>query len=279
PIKTHRGVPPSQETTPSDRADTWDGAKTQGEGDVAQRVSARLRNDGALNTRWNGTSLRRQLDKIPLWRGDHVAVRQLVDDFARYLYLPKLKNDATLTEALADGLNNSVWMSETYALADAFDGEPRRYRGLIYGQHRTPTLDQLVVKPDVAMAQITADRVVVVSTEPDRGGGQEPGAGGTGSADDGIRIGTGTTVTERLPEKKTRRFYAQVALDPAKISTETNKINQEVLQHVAALYGAKVTVTLEIEATVEAGIPEGVRRALDENSRTLKFIQHGFEES
>jgi hypothetical protein len=38
-------------------------------------------------------------------------------------------------------------------------------------------------------------------------------------------------------------------------------------------------VTLEIEAYVENGIPEGVRRAVDENSRTLKFAQHGFEES
>ena len=34
-------------------------------------------------------------------------------------------------------------------------------------------------------------------------------------------------------------------------------------------------ITLEIEASVEGGIPEGVRRAVDENSRTLKFTQHG----
>ena len=33
---------------------------------------------------------------MPLWRGDHVAVKQLVEDFARYLYLPRLAEPAVL---------------------------------------------------------------------------------------------------------------------------------------------------------------------------------------
>jgi hypothetical protein len=39
-----------------------------------------------------------------------------------------------------------------------------------------------------------------------------------------------------------------------------------------------VKVTLEIEATVEAGAPENVVRTVTENSRTLKFTTQGFEE-
>jgi len=39
-----------------------------------------------------------------LWRGDHVAVAQLVDDFARYQYLPRLKNPSVLVGAVRDGL-------------------------------------------------------------------------------------------------------------------------------------------------------------------------------
>jgi hypothetical protein len=38
-----------------------------------------------------------------------------------------------------------------------------------------------------------------------------------------------------------------------------------------------VTVTLEIEAHVPAGVPENVVRTVTENSRTLKFDTHGFE--
>ena len=36
------------------------------------------------------TILRKHMDEVPLWRGDHVPVKQLVDDFARYFYLPRL---------------------------------------------------------------------------------------------------------------------------------------------------------------------------------------------
>ena len=51
-----------------------------------------MRNDELLVTTFAGTRLRMELDRIPLWRGDHVEVRQLVDDFARYSYLPTLKD-------------------------------------------------------------------------------------------------------------------------------------------------------------------------------------------
>ena len=50
-----------------------------------------MRNDELLVTTFAGTRLRMELDRIPLWRGEHVSVRQLVDDFARYTYLPRLK--------------------------------------------------------------------------------------------------------------------------------------------------------------------------------------------
>jgi len=36
-------------------------------------------------------------------------------------------------------------------------------------------------------------------------------------------------------------------------------------------------VTLEIEAEIPACAPDNVVRTVTENSRTLKFTQHGFE--
>jgi len=44
------------------------------------------------------------------------------------------------------------------------------------------------------------------------------------------------------------------------------------------LVGASVKVTLEIDAEVAGGAPESVVRTVTENSRTLKFTTHGFEE-
>ena len=43
--------------------------------------------------------------------------------------------------------------------------------------------------------------------------------------------------------------------------------------------GSDVTVTLEIAADVKNGVPDKVVRKVTENCRTLKFKDHGFEES
>ena len=64
----------------------------------------KLKNDELLITALAGTRLKMELDRVPLWRGDHVAVRQLAEDFARYLYLPRLVDAAVLRRAIENGL-------------------------------------------------------------------------------------------------------------------------------------------------------------------------------
>lgn len=49
--------------------------------------------------------------------------------------------------------------------------------------------------------------------------------------------------------------------------------------HLVGLVGADVRVKIEITAEVGDGIPESVVRTVTENAATLKFEQHGFEES
>ena len=41
--------------------------------------------------------------------------------------------------------------------------------------------------------------------------------------------------------------------------------------------GAEVTVTIEIEARLPGGATDQLVRTVTENSRTLKFDDHGFE--
>jgi len=42
------------------------------------------------------------MDREPLWRGNHVAIQQLVDGFGRYLYLARLQSTNVL--AIRSGL-------------------------------------------------------------------------------------------------------------------------------------------------------------------------------
>ena len=57
---------------------------------------------------------------MPLWRGNHVAVKQLVDDFSKYLYLPRVKNSQVILDAIQDGASLLTWSKDSFAYADFY---------------------------------------------------------------------------------------------------------------------------------------------------------------
>ena len=128
--------------------------RQSGQDTLAARVSKKLRNDERLLTVFAGTRLRMELDRVPLWRGDHVEVRQLAEHFGRYLYLPRLAEPAVLWAAVRDGVSLRSWSEESFAYADSFDEAAGRYRGLRCGQLVNVTKDNiagLLVRPDRAV--------------------------------------------------------------------------------------------------------------------------------
>ena len=206
---------------------------------------------------------------MPLWRGDHVDIKQLVEDFARYLYLPRLKDSSVLLGAIRDGIALLTWEHDAFAFADSFDDGAGRYRGLRAGQLVSLTDDDapgVLVKPEVARKQLDAESVTsgVVETTP-AGEGTVPGADPTGTPDE-------------TPESVApKRFHGTVSLDPTRVGRDASRIADEVIGHLSGLVGAEVKVTLDVEAEIPSGAPDHVVRTVTENSRTLKFTNHGFE--
>ncbi len=252
---------------------TWQADRLTGQDALAVRASKKLRSDDLLVTTLAGTVLRTEMDKIPLWRGDHVAVKQLVEDFARYPYLPRLKGPEVLLAAIREGLGLLLWMQESFAYADSYDEEAQRYRGLRAGELVTLSVDNLnglLVKPAVAQRQLEAERqpVTPLPSRPSRPG-PEPGPEPSVPA----------PAPEPPPGKsQPRRFHGSVVLDATRAGRDAGKIADEVIAHLVGLVGANVTVTLEIEAELPNGAPEHVVRTVTENARTLKFTSQGFEE-
>ena len=113
----------------------WQEFRLQGDGSLAERAAKKLKNDGLLVTSMAGTILRFEIDQVPLWRGHHVGVKQLADDFAKYLYLPRVKNAQVLLHAIQDGVGRLTWAQDGFAYADFYDASAARYRGLETG-HR-----------------------------------------------------------------------------------------------------------------------------------------------
>jgi hypothetical protein len=62
------------------------------------------------------------------------------------------------------------------------------------------------------------------------------------------------------------------------MATEAGKVMEEVVKHFTGLYGAKVHVTLEIEAEIPDGVSESTIRTVLENCAALKFKNPAFEE-
>ena len=77
---------------------TWQAIRLTGADPLAERASRKLKNDESLLVNFAASRLRMEMDRVPLWRGNAVAIRQLVEDFGRYLYLPRLQSPAILGE-------------------------------------------------------------------------------------------------------------------------------------------------------------------------------------
>ena len=260
------------QATPQE-AITWQAMRLSGQDALAVRASKKLKNDELLITGFAATRLRMELDRIPLWRGDHVSIKQLAEDFARYIYLPRLKDSSVLLGAIRDGLALLTWTLDAFGFADSFDETAGRYRGLRGGRLFTLSdtdMSGLLVKPNVASKQMDAESVKLpVGGSPEEiivggGGGKPPEPGSTPE-----------TPTPVQPQP--RRFHGTVILDPTRVGRDASRIADEVVAHLSGLVGTTVTVTLEVEAEIPSGAPDHVVRTVTENSRTLKFTNQGFE--
>jgi predicted AAA+ superfamily ATPase len=247
----------------------WQAFRLTGQDALAVRASKKLRNDELLISGLAASRLRLELDQVPLWRGDHVGIQQLTEDFARYLYLPRLRDTGVLTEAFRSGLGLLTWAQDSFAYAESFDETAGRYRGLQAGRHVWIADDSpigLLVKPEPAQRQLAAETPAP--------GGTTPQPGGTTSHLPG---GAGEDVEPPAPAAAPKRFHGSASLDPKRVGRDAGRIADEVVAHLSCIVGSQVKVTLEIGAEIPTGAPDHVVRTVTENCRTLKFDSHGFE--
>jgi len=295
-------VPTQPDPQASSNEPIWDETRLQGSDPIAIRAFKRLRNDEFVITQLAGTRLRMELDRIPLWRGNHVSVKQLVEDFAQYLYLPRLKTPQVLLSAIQDGVASMLWADETFAWAEGLEANRQRYLGLTTGEQVKVSLEgnYLVVKSEAAKHQREADvnakkgisrRYTTDELGKDDGvtgtGGNDDGGTGTGG-NDGSGTGTdgngggggtgGNGAGKKIPQKLLHRFHGTIKLDSTRVGRDASQIADAVVQHLTGLIGSEVTVTFEIEAKLPDGATENIVRTVTENCRTLRFQQFGFEE-
>jgi predicted AAA+ superfamily ATPase len=249
----------------------WQTIRLSGNGALAERASKKLKNDELLLVNFGASRLRMDMDRVPLWRGNYVAIRQLLEDFGRYLYLPRLQTSAVLLNAIRAGLALLTWEHDAFAYAESYDESARRYRGLRSSAQLSVTEDDagLLVRPEAARQQIDQETARSIPT----GVGAAGALSGSSESTAPVKHPTGPT-----PPPKPRRYHGTVTLDPARVGRDAGRIADEVVTHLVGLVGSSVRVTLEVEAEIPDGASDNVVRIVTENGRTLKFAPNsGFE--
>ena len=95
-------------------------------------------------------------------------INQLIEDFATYLYLPRIVHEKIIHTCLKNGLHTLVINPDTFVYAASWDEQIQEYRGL------TPSSSAIVfdsmcllVKPEIAQEQIDRkerERVTICDT-------------------------------------------------------------------------------------------------------------------
>jgi hypothetical protein len=224
--------------------DTWQTIRLSGNHGLAERASKKLRNDELLVTNFAASRLRMEMDRVPLWPGNHVPVRKLVEDF-RALPLPAaLKEHRRSLECYSRGTCALDVAAGRFAYAESYDESESRYRGLRSGVQVPLTGEDagLLVRPDVARQQMDAETIPVTPIIP-----------GPGPAAPPAQPITPPPGPAQAP--KPRRYHGTVILDPARVGRDASRIAEEVVTHLAGLDKSSVHVTLEIEGRSQTGLP------------------------
>ncbi len=267
----------------------WEEYRLQGKDSPILQASRKLIQEEHLITTYAAARLTLEILNDYVWKNsNHIDLKTLWKYLSNYLYLPRLKNEQVLLNAISEGVGNLSW-HENFAYASGYDEATGKYLGLKAGELITPNFSSsdFLVKPEVASAQFKAEEEdrQRATFKVNNGNGKTVQTPTSSYTTDPVSISTNGTLPE--PDSPTvtitetqikRRFYGSVELDSLRLIADSQQIADEIVQHLTCLKNAKVKVTLEIEAEVANGIPDNVIRTVSENCRTLKFKSQGFEQ-
>ena len=131
---------------PGQRDIEWQTTRVTTVGDLAKRTSDKLSSEEKLIGTYSGVRIRMDLDRRELWseRGD-IAVHKLWETYARFPYMPRLASRDVLYSAIASRAATITWQQDTFAYAEAHDGE--RWVGLHTDDAVPPAPSGLLLHP------------------------------------------------------------------------------------------------------------------------------------
>ena len=243
-------------------------------GTFYQRAYQRLTSSEALITVWDPDMMVQGLGEF-LWEGKaHLTTTKLWANLTNYCYLPRLLNREVLKATLEHGVSKPT--DTPFGYASHVEGDTA-YVGLVLGKPTTVDFDghAVIVRPDVTREVLAQHTPPPVTPVPTNATGVVNPPSAMGGAVGHAPVVTPTSAPR--PVRKTR-FHASVKINPTRPLPQLEQVVVEVLQHLTSLQGAMVEVTLDIAVSRPDGFDEKTVMLVRENSTTLKFDQHSFED-
>jgi uncharacterized protein len=248
---------------------------------LATKVSKKLTSDESLFPNYGGDRLKLDLGRYNLWQGrNHIQVKQLLELCATYPYLPRLRDQQCLFEAISGAFHGKI-LCEGFAYAGSYDDTTDQYLSLVSvgGVPFTVSLSGFLVQPEIALRQIEQEQQKIDSIN---------------SNSETVLKNSTTTSPTAVKESATSptypakagadkqvqtRFFASTVVDEHRVGKDAGRIAEEVIQHLTDILGANIEVKIEIQAHFPDGASDQTIRTVTENCKTLKFQTYGFETS
>ncbi len=248
---------------------------------IAESAGRRLLNDGTLAVQFPAVILRQQLDGVlaSRWSDGHVPVSVLWEDMARYVYLPRLRDQDVLLGTVAAGPDGIMWNTEGFGVAVSYDEQANRYDGLSMPGQPAGAISPstLVVRADLLKAQHERDRQqagVDAQRQSEAADMQskQPFADHqtSGDADAGGTAGAARDQGDAA-ESALRVFRGSVKLDATRPTQSFTRLSDGVLTRILGHPDAEVDIRVEIEVRRPTGFDNNVIRNVNENTRELNF--------
>jgi hypothetical protein len=199
----------------------------------------------------------------PLWPEDrpHLPVSQIADWFAAYVYLPKIRDRVVLATAIRDSVAK---IDPQFALAESYDAATQKYHKLTWEK-----VAPEIIAPTALLVR-AAEVQKQIQDEVAGGPVSAPtGAGGSPDATSVRPLSPGEAAPS-APRKPTR-FYGSVEIDMVRPVKSFDAILSAVVMELQRTNGAKIKLTLEIEAEAVEGFDDSEVSVVRDNARQLKF--------
>lgn len=257
-------------STPTDRQPSVEVFPVNSAGAFGAEVDRVCVDQQLVIQKWSPIHLRSELKKY-YWKDDKTFVKAMTvwEDMQKYLYLPRLQDQAVLEKALVAGATSRDFFGTAYGQdKDSFEGF--NLGGAAVQLDGT----LLLIEPAAAAAFEVAQAAKSPKPGPVPGGTDvdPPGPGPTPTGP-----GPGPQPPGPGPIAKAKSFFGSVEIKPGKAKMDLVTLAEEVIALLAQDPTANLKITVEITADFPTGANDGTKRAVSENAKQLGFKQHTWE--